>query len=360
MYIRVLIFVIIFTASSATWRRSSGPSTSSNNSQSCPACGSRTLKRSHRLESIKNEILRKLRMTSPPNVTGIRMPNLPHLQMIIDRVQMESQHAADQSENELATTMTIFRVSQSSPFDPESTTVYFDLNSNELRYPNQVVNAIFYIYIRKLSDPNPDWQSYVLVYKGYTQNSGQLLFRNKITYQQTGQWMFFNITSVVQDWIRNNASNRGLEILCIDNSGQSLALTRPLNDEEASNKSYLHMDIVEANSRRRKRNVDYGKNCEEYSSELDCCRYPLEVNFQEFGWDWIIIPKTYSAYYCSGDCPLPVRDPSLHTHVTQDKYKGMCCAPKSTSSISMLYYDERMNIVYGRIPGMTVNNCSCF
>lgn len=65
-------------------------------------------------------------------------------------------------------------------------------------------------------------------------------------------------------------------------------------------------------------------------------------------------------YSLSGDCPLPVRDPSLHTHVTQDKYKGMCCAPKSTSSISMLYYDERMNIVYGRIPGMTVNNCSCF
>ena len=97
------------------------------------------------------------------------------------------------------------------------------------------MNAIFYIYIRKLSDPNPDWQSYVLVYRGYTQHSGQLLFRNKITYEQTGQWMFFNITSIVQDWIRHNETNRGLEIFCIDNSGQSLALTRPLNEEEASN-----------------------------------------------------------------------------------------------------------------------------
>lgn len=49
----------------------------------CTSCTGRDLKRSYRLESIKTDILRKLRMSAPPNVTGLRLPNVPLLNQMI-------------------------------------------------------------------------------------------------------------------------------------------------------------------------------------------------------------------------------------------------------------------------------------
>ena len=35
-----------------------------------------------------------------------------------------------------------------------------------------------------------------------------------------------------------------------------------------------------------------------------CCMWPLTIDFDEFGWDWVLFPKTYEANFCSGDCSL--------------------------------------------------------
>ena len=35
-----------------------------------------------------------------------------------------------------------------------------------------------------------------------------------------------------------------------------------------------------------------------------CCMWPLTIDFDEFGWDWVLFPKTYDANFCSGDCSL--------------------------------------------------------
>ena len=32
--------------------------------------------------------------------------------------------------------------------------------------------------------------------------------------------------------------------------------------------------------------------------------WPLTIDFDEFGWDWVLFPKTYEANFCSGDCSL--------------------------------------------------------
>jgi len=45
-------------------------------------------------------------------------------------------------------------------------------------------------------------------------------------------------------------------------------------------------------------------DCDETTSEQRCCRYPLTVDFAEFGWDWVLAPTRFEAYYCAGLCPF--------------------------------------------------------
>jgi hypothetical protein len=106
-----------------------------------------------------------------------------------------------------------------------------------------------------------------------------------------------------------------------------------------------------------------GLTCEDTSTETRCCRYPLTVDFEEFGWDWIIAPKRYVANYCSGECPFVFMQKYPHTHLIQQAnppgMTGPCCAPRKLSGISMLYFDDNYNIIYGMLPGMVVDRCGC-
>lgn len=112
---------------------------------------------------------------------------------------------------------------------------------------------------------------------------------------------------------------------------------------------------------RARRNAASGLTCNETSTETRCCKFPLTVDFEEFGWHWIIAPKRYVANYCSGVCDPMLFPKYPHTHLVQmTKFgTGPCCAPRKMSAISMLYYDPDFNIIYGMLPGMVVERCGC-
>jgi len=140
-------------------------------------------------------------------------------------------------------------------------------------------------------------------------------------------------------------------------------------------KPYLEIQVRQRTSSRSKRNLEL--DCDEHSAEARCCRYPLVVDFQSFGWDFVIVPRRYSAYYCAGDCPFLYFQQHAHAHVVHQQRQrqaaaggggstavaaaggGPCCSPRRVSAISMLYYDDYMNIVYGHLPGMVVEQCGC-
>lgn len=126
-------------------------------------------------------------------------------------------------------------------------------------------------------------------------------------------------------------------------------------------KPFIEIKVEKQKHRRSRRMI--GLNCEENADEVRCCRYPLTVDFEEFGWDWIIAPKRYEANYCSGECPYVFLQKYPHTHLVQQANPqgsaGPCCAPRKMSSISMLYFDADFNIIYGMLPGMVVDRCGC-
>lgn len=123
---------------------------------------------------------------------------------------------------------------------------------------------------------------------------------------------------------------------------------------------FMELRVLE-NNKRSRRNL--GLDCDEHSTESRCCRYPLTVDFEAFGWDWIIAPKRYKANYCSGQCEYMFMQKYPHTHLVQQANPrgsaGPCCTPTKMSPINMLYFNDKQQIIYGKIPGMVVDRCGC-
>ncbi|XP_028600174.2 bone morphogenetic protein 3 [Podarcis muralis] len=102
-----------------------------------------------------------------------------------------------------------------------------------------------------------------------------------------------------------------------------------------------------------------------------CTRRYLKVDFADIGWsEWIISPKSFDAYYCSGECQFPIPKalkPSNHATIQSivravGVVSGIpepCCVPDKMSSLSILFFDENKNVVLKVYPNMTVESCAC-
>ncbi len=102
-------------------------------------------------------------------------------------------------------------------------------------------------------------------------------------------------------WLKSAKENMGIVIRAETNL--KLELSIPTIDSHMA--PYLQILFgLSSNHLRSKRNAN--QQCrEEYDSdETQCCLWPLTIDFDEFGWDWVLYPKTYDANFCSGDCSL--------------------------------------------------------
>jgi len=183
----------------------------------------------------------------------------------------------------------------------------------------------------------------------------------RVALEEKGGWVSLEIRKVVSDWFKWPEDNLGLAVQAVDSSGKSLIIAHTEEENDGSEIPFVEVVTTESRKHRTKRTI--GLNCDENSAETRCCRYPLTVDFVEFGWDWIIAPKKYEANYCSGECPYVFLQKYPHTHIVQQANPagtaGPCCAPRKMSPISMLYFDNAFNIIYGLLPGMVVDRCGC-
>ncbi|XP_017286352.1 bone morphogenetic protein 3 [Kryptolebias marmoratus] len=109
----------------------------------------------------------------------------------------------------------------------------------------------------------------------------------------------------------------------------------------------------------------------QWNEPRNCARRYLKVDFADIGWsEWIISPKSFDAYYCSGSCQFPMAKalkPSNHATI-QSIVRAVgvvpgipepCCVPEKMSSLSILFFDEDKNVVLKVYPNMTVDSCAC-
>ncbi|VVD05985.1 unnamed protein product [Leptidea sinapis] len=140
----------------------------------------------------------------------------------------------------------------------------------------------------------------------------------------------------------------------------------PLSFHE-KHRPFLVLYTKYAGKRRRGRTLECG------ATTSECCREPLYVSFRELGWDdWIIRPTGYHAYFCKGTC-LPIsgvtKADSYHHNIIRKYFYAIsndrkaefkpCCAPTTFSSLQLLYMDSNNTVTQKTLPNMVVESCGC-
>ncbi|KAG9491520.1 hypothetical protein GDO78_000168 [Eleutherodactylus coqui] len=225
----------------------------------------------------------------------------------------------------------------------------------------KVVKAQLWVYLRPVQHTSTVYLQILRLKPVTEEGSKHIRIRSlKIDlHSRTGHWQSIDFKHVLQNWFKQPYNNWGIEINAFDPNGNDLAVTS-LGPGAEGLHPFMELRVME-NNKRSRRNL--GLDCDEHSTESRCCRYPLTVDFEAFGWDWIIAPKRYKANYCSGQCEYMFMQKYPHTHLVQQANPrgsaGPCCTPTKMSPINMLYFNDKQQIIYGKIPGMVVDRCGC-
>ncbi|XP_061471439.1 growth/differentiation factor 11 isoform X1 [Rhineura floridana] len=339
--------------------------------QGCPVCMWRKHSKEMRLESIKSQILSKLRLKEAPNITrevvNQLLPKAPPLQQILDLHDFQGdsfQHDDYLEEDEYhATTETVISMAQET--DPvvqiEGNPHCCFFNFSPKIMFTKVVKAQLWVYLRPVQHTSTVYLQ-ILRLKPVTEDGSRHIRIRSLKIDlnsRIGHWQSIDFKHVLQNWFKQPQNNWGIEINAFDPNGNDLAVTS-LGPGAEGLHPFMELRVLE-NNKRSRRNL--GLDCDEHSTESRCCRYPLTVDFEAFGWDWIIAPKRYKANYCSGQCEYMFMQKYPHTHLVQQANPrgsaGPCCTPTKMSPINMLYFNDKQQIIYGKIPGMVVDRCGC-
>nr|XP_045585196.1 bone morphogenetic protein 8A-like isoform X2 [Procambarus clarkii] len=102
-----------------------------------------------------------------------------------------------------------------------------------------------------------------------------------------------------------------------------------------------------------------------------CERRDMYVDFDAIGWSsWIVYPKSYNAYQCTGQCSFPLGqnlNPTNHATVQSiihhsgefPEVQRPCCVPSAYGNLSLLFYDAEENVVLKQYNQMVAMQCGC-
>ncbi|KAJ3613488.1 hypothetical protein NHX12_019737 [Muraenolepis orangiensis] len=373
-----------------------------------------------RVEAIRGQILSKLRLTSPPQTIG---PNQVPLQVLalynstkelIEELGRDRQQSCGQDNTETeyyAKEIYKFNMINGPPENndlcPKSITskvFRFNVSAMEKNSTN-----LFRAEFRALRIPNSSSKRneqrielYQILQKDDHIAKQRYIGGKNILTKGTPEWISFDVTETVREWLMYRQTNLGLEISVhcpchtfspngdIDENVNELLEVKfkgmePEYEEQSrldmsrlkkqqKEQVYPHLilmmlpphrlDAQASSSRRRKRALDTNYCFSNY--EENCCVRPLYIDFrQHLGWRWIHEPKGYYANFCSGPCPyLRSADTthssllSLYNTLNPEASASPCCVPQDLEPLTILYYVGRTPKVE-QLSNMIVKSCKC-
>nr|AAX82170.1 myostatin [Pagrus major] len=343
--------------------------TGPEDTEQCATCEVRQQIKTMRLNAIKSQILSKLRMKEAPNISRDivkqLLPKAPPLQQLLDQYDVlgdDNRDVVMEEDDEHAITETIMMMATEPEsvvqVDGEPRCCFFSFTQKI--QANRIVRAQLWVHLRA-SDEATTVFLQISRLMPVTDGNGHIHIRSlKIDVNAgVGSWQSIDVKQVLSVWLRQPETNWGIQINAFDSRGNDLAVTSAEPGEDGL-QPFMEVKISEGPKRVRR---DSGLDCDENSPESRCCRYPLTVDFEDFGWDWIIAPKRYKANYCSGECEYMHLQKYPHTHLVNKANPrgsaGPCCTPTKMSPINMLYFNRKEQIIYGKIPSMVVDRCGC-
>ncbi|XP_077452704.1 growth/differentiation factor 8-like isoform X4 [Stigmatopora argus] len=300
-----------------------------DSTEPCSACEFREHSKQMRLYSIKSQILSILRLEQAPNISRDMihqlLPKAPPLTQLLDQYD-------PRVEDEQATTETIITMATKSDSIADGRLSYCLFSLSPKIHTENILSAQLWVHLRPVHMVTTVFLQISRLKPGREGNNTRVRVRSlKVdTGAGAGSWQ--------------------REDLAVTSAGPGDEGLQP----------FIEVKILDSPKRSRR---DSGLNCDEESAETRCCRYPLTVDFEEFGWDWIIAPKRYKANYCSGECEFLHLQQYPHAHLVNKANPrgsaGPCCTPTKMSPINMLYFNRKEQIIYGKIPSMVVDHCGC-
>ncbi|XP_037646691.1 growth/differentiation factor 8 [Sebastes umbrosus] len=337
--------------------------------EQCATCEVRQQIKTMRLNAIKSQILSKLRMKEAPNISRDivkqLLPKAPPLQQLLDQYDVlgdDNKDVVMEEDDEHATTETVMMMATEPAsivqVAEEPKCCFFSFSPKF--QASRIVRAQLWVHLRPATEATTVFLQ-ISRLMPVTDGSRHIRIRSLKIDVNAGlsSWQSIDVKQVLTVWLRQPETNWGIEINAFDSRGNDLAVTSTEPGEEGL-QPFMEVKVSEGPRRARR---DAGLDCDENSPESRCCRYPLTVDFEDFGWDWIIAPKRYKANYCSGECEYMHLQKYPHTHLVNKANPrgtaGPCCTPTKMSPINMLYFNRKEQIIYGKIPSMVVDRCGC-
>ncbi|XP_043600087.1 inhibin beta C chain-like isoform X1 [Bombus pyrosoma] len=180
-------------------------------------------------------------------------------------------------------------------------------------------------------------------------------------------WVKTDVTFTLKKWVEELRLNHAIQIACstcsIDRD------TAPVSVEQTL-KPFL---VIHTSPLLQKNRPKRNSNC--LPEMKECCRDELYINFKDIGWsDWILHPSGYHAYFCRGSCSSAAsltisgspynnvirRLLAKNGSTTRRKNEIIpCCSPTQLSPIQLLYVDSNNTITQKTLPNMVVEACGC-
>nr|AHC02688.1 MSTN2 [Takifugu flavidus]AHC02690.1 MSTN2 B [Takifugu flavidus] len=345
------------------------PVGSPEDTEQCVTCDVRQHIKTMRLNAIKSQILSKLRMKEAPNISRDTvkqlLPKAPPLQQLLDQYDVlgdDNRDVVTEEDDEHAITETIMMMATEPAsvvqVNGEPKCCHFSFTQKF--QVSRLVRAQLWVHLRPAAEATTVFLQ-ISRLMPVSDGNRHIRIRSLRLDVKAGasSWQSIDVKQVLSVWLRQPETNWGIEINAFDSRGKGLAVTSTQPGEEGL-QPFMEVKISEGPRRVRR---DLGLDCDENSPESRCCRYPLTVDFEDFGWDWIIAPKRYKANYCSGECEYMHLQKYPHTHLVNKANPrgtaGPCCTPTKMSPINMLYFNQEQQIIYGKIPSMVVDRCGC-
>ncbi|KAK7938319.1 hypothetical protein WMY93_001645 [Mugilogobius chulae] len=326
--------------------------------RACSSCEARQHIRTLRLNTIKTQLLSKLHGARAAAACAAAAAALDQYDVLGD----DNHERVVQEDDEHATTDTImFMATEPDPLvqvDGRPQCCLFSFGQK--LQSSRVVRAQLWVHLRPSPEPTTVFLQISRLAPGHAGGRHIRIRSLKLDMKAgVGSWQSIDVKQVLSVWLRQPETNWGIEVKAFDSRGHDLAVTSAGPGDEGLT-PFLEVKMAEPVKRLRR---DVGLDCDVNSSESRCCRYPLTVDFEDFGYDWIIAPKRFKANYCSGECEYTHLQKYPHTHLVNNANPrgtaGPCCTPTKMSPINMLYFNHEEQIIYGKIPSMVVDRCGC-
>ncbi|KRT78496.1 hypothetical protein AMK59_7013 [Oryctes borbonicus] len=330
-----------------------------------------------RIEYIKNQILKKLRLKEKPAVSVDDLPQIiKENDYIMSKIRDDGSDDGYSDDFYARTTRAVIF-----PYEDEarclkrlryaSACLPFQLPSDI--YASDVSSAELWFY--KLPDAYDSRNQTIVVSEVAHWDSDISFQKTKpIAIKETSLiegWVKINVGYVIKNWLQYQDSPiHALNVVC--KTCYMDAYNSPISFGKATKPFliiYTHTQNRVERGHRRKRNV----NCEPGNNE--CCRESLYISFADIGWsDWIIHPPGYNAYFCKGSCATAASltlTGSQHNFVIQKIMFGNkrkkaaklelkpCCAPTRYRNLQLLYMNNNKTLTTKILTNMIVESCGC-